>query len=255
MSYDKDGMTLSFKVAPLGSTSYTADNGSASGSWTTLSALTNSSANMAGNYPANKSFTIIGTLSDKFTSVEFSATVATESVVMSYDKDGRVGIGKIAENGPAGSLDAAGDIYAGGKVVSGGLEITKTVLLNLFYPVGAIYQSTNNTNPSTLMGGTWERFGNGRVLVGVDEADSDFNTSNKTGGEKKHTLTIAEMPSHSHGQVVTANYEGPAIRRDWSSDGSAGIYSQGVQTEATGGGQAHNNLQPYITVYMWRRTA
>jgi hypothetical protein len=210
---------------------------------------------MAGNYPANKSFTIIGTLSDKFTSVEFSATVATESVVMSYDKDGRVGIGKIAENGPAGSLDAAGDIYAGGKVVSGGLEITKTVLLNLFYPVGAIYQSTNNTNPSTLMGGTWERFGNGRVLVGVDEADSDFNTSNKTGGEKKHTLTIAEIPSHSHGQVVTANNGGPAIRRDYDSDGSAGIYSQGVQTEATGGGQAHNNLQPYITVYMWRRTA
>lgn len=251
----KNVMTLSFKVAPLGSTSYTADNGSASGSWTTLSALTNSSANMAGNYPANKSFTIIGTLSDKFTSVEFSATVATESVVMSYDKDGRVGIGKIAENGPAGSLDAAGDIYAGGKVVSGGLEITKTALLNLFYPVGAIYQSTNNTNPSTLMGGTWGRFGNGRVLVGVDENDSDFNTPNKTGGEKSHTLTIAEIPSHTHGQNVTANNTGSAIRRDFDSDGSAGIYPQGVQTEATGGGQAHNNLQPYITVYMWRRTA
>ena len=113
----KNVMTLSFKVAPQGSTSFTADNGSASGSWTTLSALTNSPANMAGSYPANKSFTIIGTLSDKFTSVEFSATVATESVVMSYDKDGRVGIGKIAENGPAGSLDVTGDIYAGGKQI------------------------------------------------------------------------------------------------------------------------------------------
>lgn len=113
----KNIMTLSFKVAPLGSTSFTADNGSASGSWTTQSALTNSPANMAGNYLANKSFTIIGTLSDKFTSVEFSATVATESVVMSYDKDGMVGIGKIAENGPAGSLDVAGNIYAGGKQI------------------------------------------------------------------------------------------------------------------------------------------
>ncbi len=113
----KNIMTLTFKVAPLGSTSYTADNGSASGSWTTQNTLTNSAANMAGNYPANKSFTIIGTLSDKFTSVEFSATVATESVVMSYDKDGRVGIGKIAENGPAGSLDVAGNIYAGGKQI------------------------------------------------------------------------------------------------------------------------------------------
>ncbi|HEM5711732.1 hypothetical protein HO793_03200 [Streptococcus suis] len=113
----KNIMTLTFKVAPLGSTSYTADNGSASGSWTTQHTLSNSAANMAGNYPANKSFTIIGTLSDKFTSVEFSATVATESVVMSYDKDGRVGVGKIAENGPAGSLDVAGNIYAGGKQI------------------------------------------------------------------------------------------------------------------------------------------
>ncbi|HEL1826231.1 TPA: hypothetical protein TZS64_001383 [Streptococcus suis] len=113
----KNIMTLTFKVAPLGSTSYTADNGSASGSWTTQHTLSNSAANMAGNYPANKSFTIIGTLSDKFTSVEFSATVATESVVMSYDKDGRVGVGKIAENGPVGSLDVAGNIYAGGKQI------------------------------------------------------------------------------------------------------------------------------------------
>ncbi|NQJ67655.1 hypothetical protein HO543_00150 [Streptococcus suis] len=113
----KNIMTLSFKVAPIGSSSYTADNGSASGSWTTQNTLTNSAANMAGNYPANKSFTIIGTLSDKFTSVEFSTTIATESVVMSYDKDGRVGIGKVAENGPAGSADVAGDIYAGGKLI------------------------------------------------------------------------------------------------------------------------------------------
>ncbi|HFU4464357.1 TPA: DUF859 family phage minor structural protein [Streptococcus suis] len=113
----KNIMTLSFKVAPLGSTSYTADNGSTSGSWTTQHTLTNSAANMAGNYPANKSFVIVGTLSDKFTSTEFSATIATESVVMSYDKDGRVGIGKVAENGPAGSVDVAGNIYAGGKQI------------------------------------------------------------------------------------------------------------------------------------------
>ena len=109
----KNVMTLTFKVAPLGSTTFTADNGSASGSWTTQHSLSNSAANMAGNYPANKSFTVIGTLADKFTSVEFSATIATESVVMSYDKNGRVGIGKVVEFGKAGSLDVAGDIYAG----------------------------------------------------------------------------------------------------------------------------------------------
>ncbi|HEL1630629.1 TPA: hypothetical protein TXL51_002155, partial [Streptococcus suis] len=115
----KNVMTLTFKVAPLGSTSYTADNGSATGTFTTQHTLTNSAANMAGNYPANKSFTVIGTLSDKFTSVEFSATVTTETkgVAVSYDKDGRVGVGKIVENGPAGSLDVAGNIYAGGKQI------------------------------------------------------------------------------------------------------------------------------------------
>ncbi|HEL1563470.1 TPA: hypothetical protein TX924_000947 [Streptococcus suis] len=114
----KNVMTLTFKVAPLGSSTYAADNGSATGTYTTTSSLTNAAANMAGNYPANKSFTIIGTLSDKFTSVEFSATVATESVVMSYDKDGRVGIGKIANDAyKAGSLDVKGDIYAEDKPI------------------------------------------------------------------------------------------------------------------------------------------
>ena len=108
----KNVMTLSFKVAQLGSTTFTADHGSASGIWTTQHTLNNSAANMAGNYVATKSFVVIGTLSDKFTSTEFTATVATESVVMSYDKDGRVGIGKVAEQGGAGSLDVLGDIYA-----------------------------------------------------------------------------------------------------------------------------------------------
>ncbi|HEL2487504.1 TPA: hypothetical protein TZY63_001391 [Streptococcus suis] len=114
----KNIMTLSFKVAPLGSTSYTADNGSASGSWTTQHTLSNSAANMAGNYPANKSFTIIGTLSDKFTSVEFSATVATESVVMSYDKDNRFAVGKIVDtNLPKGSVESTGGYYLNGKPI------------------------------------------------------------------------------------------------------------------------------------------
>ena len=113
----KNVMTLSFKVAQLGSTTFAADHGSASGIWTTQHTLNNSAANMAGNYVATKSFVVIGTLSDKFTSTEFTATVATESVVMSYDKDGRVGIGKVAEQGGAGSLDVLGDIYARNKPI------------------------------------------------------------------------------------------------------------------------------------------
>ena len=105
-------MSLTFKVAQIGNENFTDDNGSASGNFTSVHTLTNSAANMGGNYPSNKSFVIIGKLEDKFTSVEFAFTVATESVVMSYDKNGRVGIGKVAEFGKPGSLNVLGDIYS-----------------------------------------------------------------------------------------------------------------------------------------------
>lgn len=113
----RNNMTLTFRVAPLNTNNFSVDNGSASGIFTSVHTLTNSAANLAGNYPATKSFIVIGRLEDKFTSVEFSATVATESVVMSYDKDGRVGVGKAAELGKPGSLDVLGDIYANNKQI------------------------------------------------------------------------------------------------------------------------------------------
>lgn len=108
----RNNMNLTFRIAPLNTNNFSVDNGSASGVFTTIHTLTDSAANLAGNYPATKSFVVIGRLEDKFTSVEFSVTVATESVAMSYDKDGRVGIGKVVEQGSAGSLDVLGDIYA-----------------------------------------------------------------------------------------------------------------------------------------------
>ena len=108
----RNNMTLTFRVAPLNTNNFSVDNGSASGIFTSVHTLTNSAANLAGNYPATKSFVVIGRLEDKFTSVEFSATVATESVIMSYDKYGRVGVGKVAEFGKPGSLDVLGDIYS-----------------------------------------------------------------------------------------------------------------------------------------------
>ena len=113
----RNNMTLTFRVAPLNTNNFSVDNGSASGIFTSVHTLTNSAANLAGNYPATKSFTVIGRLEDKFTSVEFSTTVATESVVMSYDKDGRVGVGKVAELGKPGSLDVLSDIYANNKQI------------------------------------------------------------------------------------------------------------------------------------------
>lgn len=104
----KNTMTLTFKVARLGTTNFQVDTGPASGSWTSISSLVNSQANLAGNYLANQSWVVIGTLEDKFTRTEFMVNVPTESVVLSYDRSG-VGVNKIRERG---ALDVKGDIYA-----------------------------------------------------------------------------------------------------------------------------------------------
>ena len=104
----KNSMTLTFKVARLGTTNFQADTGPATGSWTSISSLVNSQANLAGNYLANQSWVVIGTLEDKFTRTDFMVNVATESVVLSYDRSG-VGVNKIRERG---ALDVKGDIFA-----------------------------------------------------------------------------------------------------------------------------------------------
>lgn len=104
----KNSMALTFKVARLGTTNFQADTGPATGSWTSISSLVNSQANLAGNYLANQSWVVIGTLEDKFTRTDFMVNVATESVVLSYDRSG-VGVNKIRERG---ALDVKGDIYA-----------------------------------------------------------------------------------------------------------------------------------------------
>lgn len=135
----------------------------------------------------------------------------------------------------------------------GNISDFKAALVDMLYPVGSIHMSVNSANPSTYFGGTWVSWGAGRVPVGVNASDSSFSTVEKTGGEKTHTLTIDEIPSHSHYLVVTNYYVDPgtmeiAMDRD---DVASGVYN----TSDTGGGQSHNNLQPYITCYMWKRTA
>ena len=103
----KNSMRLTFKVARLGTNSYQVDNGPAAGSWTSIFNLTNSNANLAGNYLANQSWVVMGILEDRFTRSEFVVNVATESVVFSYDRSG-VGVNKIREQG---ALDVKGDIF------------------------------------------------------------------------------------------------------------------------------------------------
>ena len=126
----------------------------------------------------------------------------------------------------------------------------KTTLLAV-WPIGSIYTSVTSANPSTLFGGNWEAFGAGRVLIGLDSADTDFDAAEETGGAKTHTLTTAEMPSHTHTFTAFQTTSGSNNR----TGGGALSASASSTTASTGGGGAHNNVQPYIVVYMFKRIA
>jgi hypothetical protein len=123
------------------------------------------------------------------------------------------------------------------------------------WPVGSVFTSVVSTNPATLLGfGTWAAFATGRVLVGIDAGQTEFDVVKETGGAKTHTLSTAEIPSHAHVQNLPTSQTGSQSSgtRDTSTTGSA---ADALSTATTGGGGAHNNLQPYIVVYFWERTA
>jgi len=121
--------------------------------------------------------------------------------------------------------------------------------------VGSLYTSTLATNPGTLLGtGTWAAFGAGRVMVGLDSGDTDFDTVEETGGAKTVTLTEAQMPAHVHGELAPTTASGGAMRFAVDTNASGSV-AAGLNTASAGSGEAHPNLPPYIVVYMWKRTA
>ena len=134
-------------------------------------------------------------------------------------------------------------------------EFTKANINGHAYPVGSVYTSIVSTNPATLLGvGTWAAFGAGRVLVGLDSGDTDFDTAEETGGSKTHTLTESEMPSHTHTtEIVRSSLSGSTA--SFGPFESSASPSNSYTSSATGSGSAHNNVQPYIVVYFWKRTA
>ena len=130
------------------------------------------------------------------------------------------------------------------------------------HPIGSIEVNVSGDNPGTYLGGTWESFGAGRVLMGVgtgtdvNNTSQTFSSAEATGGEYTHKLTVTEMPSHKH-QIKTNN-------DDWNNtqsggnygttkDGTTAWYNNNWYTENAGGNGYHNNIQPYITVYFWKR--
>lgn len=130
-------------------------------------------------------------------------------------------------------------------------ELVKQLKLAM-NPVGTILTTTNSANPTSYIGGVWERYGKGQVLVGVDENDADFNEIGKTGGEKTHALTAAENGPHSHSYTRTGNNN--YVRVEPSSTYGTSLAGT-TNTGSSGEGAPHNNLQPYVAVYMFRRTA
>lgn len=143
---------------------------------------------------------------------------------------------------------------------------TNFVLDNV-YPIGSIYMNVNSTNPGTLFGGTWEQI-QGRFLLGM----SSSYPAGSQGGEASHTLTTAEMPSHGHNPANEAGYSGFITNSkkafsigDMGSQSGSGRYypyataefdiSRNTLTGTTGGGKSHNNMPPYLSIYIWKRTA
>lgn len=128
---------------------------------------------------------------------------------------------------------------------------TNFVLDNV-YPVGSIYMSVNSTNPGTLFGGTWEQI-QGKFLLGM----SSSYPAGSQGGEASHTLTVSEMPNHTHsivGYSASGNdYSGSDA--DLSFNYNNTMVGWSGRTASAGDSQAHNNMPPYLSVYIWKRTA
>lgn len=133
--------------------------------------------------------------------------------------------------------------------------IGSNFVLDNVYPVGSIYMNVNSTNPGTLFGGTWEKI-QGKFLLGM----SSSYPAGSQGGEATHTLTTSEMPNHKHVAFygitgAVDDYLGGSTNDYGLSISSDGSGNPTYETASSGGGAAHNNMPPYLSVYIWKRTA
>ena len=160
------------------------------------------------------------------------------------------------------NVDVGGELtVSGNATVSSNLTVGGTSLVDLIYPLGAIYITTSAVSPSSIWAGTtWVAYGEGRTMIGhgAGAGLTDRPTVEATGGAETHTLTKAEIPPHKHSEVRHNDHRTTSVTLS-----GLNIYdATGYQTVDTGDGsadglqgQAHNNMQPYIVTYMWKRTA
>ena len=215
----KNKMTLTFKVKPLADKSYTSDTGPAAGSWTSISELVNSPANLSGQYPADKTWEVVGKLEDRYTSTEFAAIVTTEGVVISYSQFG-VGINKIWERG---ALDVKGEIYANDKLIQMHQLTQKNGTAIYAYgkdfdqerTTGVYFKNgTENNNPARQYG--WLL-----VLNSNNECFQMFFPSISTAEPAKRVLLAGKWSAWStNARSDHANLK----RTEWTSTGATGVH-------------------------------
>jgi hypothetical protein len=138
----------------------------------------------------------------------------------------------------------------------GNINVIDNQIINIIYPVGSIYLSVSETNPEILFGfGKWEQIKD-RFLLSA----GDTYVSGSTGGEAEHKLTIDEMPSHTH--RIKTDIDSPDFNITWPEwteytwgwrQEENETIAPGASTTFTGGNKSHNNMPPYLTVYMWKR--
>ena len=245
--------------------------------WTNASASFSSGTAFTfggGNLSADYSYDIRYTIADAFTTVNVYDVVTTAAVVMDFKAGGKgVAVGKVSEFDNTFEVSEKWDMKVYGKLL-------KTFVVDSIYPVGSIYMSVNSTSPATLFGGTWSQLKD-RFLLGA----GDTYSNGATGGAATVTLTTSQMPSHTHtftGSSATTSSDShthtvPNTKGDNSGSGnkceswaSASASGRTVTTSSdshthtltakgtnasTGGGSSHNNMPPYLVVYMWKRTA
>ena len=177
-----------------------------------------------------------------------TAVIPTQAVTMHLREGGNgVAFGKYSERA---GLECAWDAKFQGEVQAASLRVGGRMLLDWIYPIGAVYISASATDPKTLFGGTWTRIKD-RFLL----AAGDTFAAGKTGGEASHTLTVDEIPDHTHSYQYTGQSTviGTDTIRLYDRNGQPNQYTG--QQSSNCGGKAHNNMPPYLAVYVWQRTA
>lgn len=238
---------------------------SGASSWTKINSWDNNYSleqdYKAGNLftSATSSYEVAFGVKDKFMN-DYSwqiFTVAPTYSLINFGKDGRSLTFFGQDSNQKDTLTVLGDIVA-------------PMFLNKIFPVGAVYITYDNNNPGNFLGGTWERFGQGRTLVGEgtgnDGSTSMSFTTNSIGGEFKHKLTIDELPSHAHKphewDIITARGGNTGFynmtylggnNRTGTFNPFIHDYDKNRYGSYVGNDISHNNIQPYLVVFFWRR--